>query len=95
MGHAVVVCAGPDDLGKGGHELSLINGNAGVPVATGNIMRTESQEPKQGSAMRSKFVTQASSKIDRVKSEYQKRDEEDDDDPWKDQPEEEPLVEEV
>jgi hypothetical protein len=57
-------------------------------------MRTESQEPKQGSAMRKKFVSQASSKIDRVKSEYVKRDEEDDDDPFKNQ-EEEPLLEDV
>jgi hypothetical protein len=94
MGHSLVICADPDDLGKGGHECSLINGNSGKVVATGDIMRTESQEPKQGSAMRKKFVSQASSKIDRVKSEYVKRDEEDDDDPFKNQ-EEEPLLEDV
>lgn len=95
MGHAVVVCAGPDDLGKGGHECSLIDGNAGSPVANGDIMRTESQEPTQGSAMRRKFVSQASSKLLRAKSEYQKHDEEqdDDDDPWKNQPEDDPIVE--
>lgn len=97
MGHTLVICADPDDLGKGGNENSLINGNCGKIIARGDIIRTESQEPKQGSAMRNKFVTQASSKILRVKSEYVKRDEEDEDDPFKNQEEEEeePLLEEV
>jgi hypothetical protein len=91
LGHAIVVCAGPDDLGKGGHECSLVNGNSGAAVATGDILRTESQQPKQGSAMRSKFLTQASSRMLQVKSDYAKRDEADDEDPWKNQTEEPPL----
>jgi hypothetical protein len=91
LGHAIIVCAGPDDLGKGGHECSLVNGNSGLAIATGDIARTECQQPKQGSSMRSKFMTQASSRIGRVKTEYAKRDEEDDDDPFKNQPEEPPL----
>ena len=82
MGHAVVVCEGPDDLGKGGHETSLQDGNAGKPVAIGDIVRTESMEPKQGSAMRNKFLTQASSRIEKVKAEYMKSHDNDDEDPF-------------
>ncbi|PIN20422.1 Superoxide dismutase [Handroanthus impetiginosus] len=37
LGRAVVVHADPDDLGKGGHELSKTTGNAGARVGCGNI----------------------------------------------------------
>ncbi|RVX19014.1 Superoxide dismutase [Vitis vinifera] len=37
VGRAVVVHADPDDLGKGGHELSKSTGNAGGRVACGVI----------------------------------------------------------
>ncbi|XP_043711233.1 superoxide dismutase [Cu-Zn] [Telopea speciosissima] len=37
IGRAVVVHADPDDLGKGGHELSKATGNAGGRVACGVI----------------------------------------------------------
>uniref|UniRef100_Q8W3X7 Superoxide dismutase [Cu-Zn] n=1 Tax=Bruguiera gymnorhiza TaxID=39984 RepID=Q8W3X7_BRUGY len=37
VGRAVVVHADPDDLGKGGHELSKSTGNAGGRVACGII----------------------------------------------------------
>ncbi|KAJ9682218.1 hypothetical protein PVL29_018208 [Vitis rotundifolia] len=37
VGRAVVVHADPDDLGKGGHELSKSTGNAGGRVASGVI----------------------------------------------------------
>eukprot|EP00262_Sarcandra_glabra_P005171 TRINITY_DN164_c0_g1_i2.p1 TRINITY_DN164_c0_g1~~TRINITY_DN164_c0_g1_i2.p1 ORF type:complete len:154 (+),score=48.71 TRINITY_DN164_c0_g1_i2:118-579(+) len=37
LGRAVVVHAEPDDLGKGGHELSKSTGNAGGRVACGVI----------------------------------------------------------
>ncbi|KAJ4968040.1 hypothetical protein NE237_014741 [Protea cynaroides] len=37
IGRAVVVHADPDDLGKGGHELSLSTGNAGGRIACGII----------------------------------------------------------
>uniref|UniRef100_A0A804QG32 Superoxide dismutase [Cu-Zn] n=1 Tax=Zea mays TaxID=4577 RepID=A0A804QG32_MAIZE len=37
IGRAVVVHADPDDLGKGGHELSKSTGNAGGRVACGII----------------------------------------------------------
>ncbi len=92
----MVICSGPDDYGKftefinclidliglGGHDDSLINGHSGSPVASGDIHRTESMEPKQGSAMRSKFMTQASSRIEKAKAEYMKPSHDDDDDPF-------------
>ncbi|KAH6812570.1 copper/zinc superoxide dismutase 3 [Perilla frutescens var. frutescens] len=37
LGRAVVVHADPDDLGKGGHELSKTTGNAGARVGCGNV----------------------------------------------------------
>ena len=37
IGRAVVVHADPDDLGKGGHELSKTTGNAGARVGCGII----------------------------------------------------------
>ncbi|KAM6567650.1 hypothetical protein CsatA_026778 [Cannabis sativa] len=37
LGRAVVVHADPDDLGKGGHELSKSTGNAGVRIGCGII----------------------------------------------------------
>ncbi|MCL7044282.1 hypothetical protein MKW94_022083 [Papaver nudicaule] len=37
IGRAVVVHADPDDLGKGGHELSKATGNAGGRIACGII----------------------------------------------------------
>jgi len=37
IGRAVVVHGDPDDLGKGGHELSLTTGNAGGRIACGII----------------------------------------------------------
>ncbi|KAF4359271.1 hypothetical protein F8388_009932 [Cannabis sativa] len=37
IGRAVVVHADPDDLGKGGHELSKSTGNAGGRIACGII----------------------------------------------------------
>ncbi|RZC68110.1 hypothetical protein C5167_031370 [Papaver somniferum] len=37
IGRAVVVHADPDDLGKGGHELSKTTGNAGARIACGII----------------------------------------------------------
>ncbi|KAL6997491.1 superoxide dismutase [Sarracenia purpurea var. burkii] len=36
LGRAVVVHADPDDLGKGGHDLSKTTGNAGARVGCGN-----------------------------------------------------------
>ena len=37
IGRSVVIYSEEDDLGLGGSELSLVNGNAGVPVAFGVI----------------------------------------------------------
>ncbi|KAJ4823852.1 hypothetical protein Tsubulata_018141 [Turnera subulata] len=37
LGRAVVVHADPDDLGKGGHELSKTTGNAGARVGCGKV----------------------------------------------------------
>lgn len=37
IGRTVVVHADPDDLGKGGHELSKTTGNAGARVGCGVI----------------------------------------------------------
>ncbi|CAI9115540.1 OLC1v1016461C1 [Oldenlandia corymbosa var. corymbosa] len=37
IGRAIVVHADPDDLGRGGHELSKATGNAGARVACGVI----------------------------------------------------------
>ena len=37
VGRSVMVHADPDDLGKGGHELSLTTGNAGGRIACGEI----------------------------------------------------------
>ena len=37
IGRSIVVYSGEDDLGKGGHENSLINGNAGDIVGAGVI----------------------------------------------------------
>mmetsp|Transcript_20607 Transcript_20607/g.29574 ORF Transcript_20607/g.29574 Transcript_20607/m.29574 type:complete len:164 (+) Transcript_20607:42-533(+) len=37
VGRSVMVHADPDDLGKGGHELSLTTGNAGARVACGEV----------------------------------------------------------
>lgn len=37
LGRTVVVHSGTDDLGKGGHELSLTTGNAGLRPACGVV----------------------------------------------------------
>ena len=37
IGRSCVVHADPDDLGKGGHELSPTTGNAGARLACGTI----------------------------------------------------------
>lgn len=37
IGRSIVVHEGEDDLGKGGHELSLQNGNAGAITAYGVV----------------------------------------------------------
>jgi Cu-Zn family superoxide dismutase len=37
IGRSVLIKAGADDLGRGGHELSLVNGNSGLRIAGGVI----------------------------------------------------------
>ena len=37
VGRSVMIHADEDDLGKGGHELSLTTGNAGARIACGEI----------------------------------------------------------
>mmetsp|Transcript_10322 Transcript_10322/g.39073 ORF Transcript_10322/g.39073 Transcript_10322/m.39073 type:complete len:157 (-) Transcript_10322:510-980(-) len=37
IGRSLVITAGEDDLGRGGHELSLVDGNAGARVAAAVI----------------------------------------------------------
>ncbi|XP_057331517.1 superoxide dismutase [Cu-Zn]-like [Microplitis mediator] len=37
LGHGAVILSGVDDLGNGGNEQSLINGNAGTPVSCGFV----------------------------------------------------------
>lgn len=37
MGRTLVIHADPDDLGKGGHELSKTTGNAGGRLACGKF----------------------------------------------------------
>ena len=37
IGRSIVVTAGEDDLGRGGHDLSLSTGNSGPRVAGGVI----------------------------------------------------------
>ena len=37
IGRSIIIKAGEDDLGRGGHELSLVNGNAGARCAGGVI----------------------------------------------------------
>lgn len=37
IGRSIVVYAGEDDCGRGGHELSLSTGNAGARVAAGVV----------------------------------------------------------
>ena len=37
IGRSIVVYAGEDDCGRGGHELSLTTGNSGARVAAGVI----------------------------------------------------------
>ena len=39
VGRSVMIHAGGDDLGRGGHELSASTGNAGARVACGEIRR--------------------------------------------------------
>ena len=39
VGRSFMVHADPDDLGKGGHELSLTTGNAGARIACGKIVK--------------------------------------------------------
>ena len=39
IGRSVMVHADVDDLGKGGHELSLTTGNAGARIACGEIFK--------------------------------------------------------
>ena len=37
IGRSVVISMGEDDLGRGGHEQSLVNGNAGPRIAAGVV----------------------------------------------------------
>ena len=37
IGRSIVIASGADDLGKGGHELSLTNGNCGPSAAYGVV----------------------------------------------------------
>lgn len=37
IGRSVIVKAGEDDLGRGGHEMSLTTGNSGARIAGGVI----------------------------------------------------------
>ncbi|CAM9867467.1 unnamed protein product [Laminaria digitata] len=37
IGRSIVITAGEDDLGRGGHELSLTTGNAGARVCGGVV----------------------------------------------------------
>ena len=41
IGRSMVICMREDDLGKGGHELSLIDGNAGPAVAVAVVGITD------------------------------------------------------
>jgi Cu-Zn family superoxide dismutase len=41
IGRSFMVHADPDDLGKGGHDLSLTTGNAGARVACGEILNAD------------------------------------------------------
>ena len=41
IGRSMVICTRADDLGKGGHELSLIDGNAGPAVAVAVVGITD------------------------------------------------------
>ncbi|XP_051921637.1 copper chaperone for superoxide dismutase-like [Hippocampus zosterae] len=49
IGRSLVVDAGPDDLGRGGHPLSKLTGNSGAGLACGIIARSAGlfQNPKQ------------------------------------------------
>ncbi|XP_019714061.1 copper chaperone for superoxide dismutase isoform X1 [Hippocampus comes] len=49
IGRSLVVDAGPDDLGRGGHPLSKLTGNSGARLACGIIARSAGlfQNPKQ------------------------------------------------
>ena len=37
IGRSIAIMEGEDDMGRGGHELSLVNGNAGEAIAAGVI----------------------------------------------------------
>ncbi|XP_061769001.1 copper chaperone for superoxide dismutase [Nerophis ophidion] len=49
IGRSLVLDAGPDDLGRGGHPLSKLTGNSGARIACGIIARSAGlfQNPKQ------------------------------------------------
>jgi len=62
IGRSVMVHADPDDLGKGGHELSSTTGNAGGRLACGEIVKVAGAKPvRKGPCMREDFVSQSSS----------------------------------